>query len=155
MINKEFLDQYIDIKKEISEIRFKVKKLEYQIDQIEEQGAVVDSVSGGEGGTRHFKIEGFPYPEYRKKKNLLYQRLFNLQILEKELLEKTNEIETFIASIEDSRVRRIINLRFIEDLSWRCVAQKLGGGNTEECVKKTFYRFMEIKNESCPKCPKK
>lgn len=35
-----------------------------------------------------------------------------LQLLQDDLLEKTNDVEEFIASLDDSRMRRIINFRF-------------------------------------------
>jgi len=63
--------------------------------------------------------------------------------LELELTETLNQVEEFIAGVEDSRIRRIITLRFIENLSWNKVADRIGGGNTEDSVKKMFYRFME------------
>ena len=66
-----------------------------------------------------------------------------LEILEFDLLQKTNEVEGFIASIDDSRMRRIINLRFIENLSWNKVADHIGGGNTEDSIRMAFNRFME------------
>ena len=101
------------------------------------------SVSGGNGGNQHFKIEGIPLPEYRHKKTLLYSRKTTLEILENELLEKTNEVEEFIANIKDSRIRRIINLRFLENQSWNKVADQIGGNNTEDSVRKAFDRFMK------------
>ena len=60
-----------------------------------------------------------------------------------ELLETLNQVEEFIASVDDSRMRRIITLRFIDNLSWNKVADRIGGNNTEDSVKKAFYRFME------------
>ena len=141
-ISKEVLIQYSDLQKECKEVREKIEKLERQIAKIEADGAVVDKVRGGLGGLQSFKIEGFPYPEYSRKKTLLYARKATLSELEMELLETLNEVEEFIASISDSHIRRIINLRVIDGLSWNEVARKIGG-NTEDSVKKAFYRFME------------
>ena len=143
MVTKEILNQYIDLKKEIEETREKIEKNKKQIEKIENDGNVADSVSGGEGGIKHFKVEGFPYPEYSRKKTLLYARQTTLTNLEIELMETINQIELFISSVDDSLMRRIINLRFIEKLSWNKVADRIGGGNTEDSIKKTFYRFME------------
>ena len=112
MVNKDILNQYLDLREEVKEVRNKIEKLEKYIEKIEQEGTVIDSVSGGNGGNQHFKIEGIPLPEYRHKKTLLYSRKTTLEILENELLEKTNEVEEFIANIKDSRIRRIINLRF-------------------------------------------
>lgn len=143
MISKEILTQYSDLQEEAKEVRERIFQTEKQIAKIEEQGNVIDTVSGGNGGIQHFKIEGFPYPEYSRKKSLLYARKSILANLELELLETLNQVEEFIASVEDSRMRRIITLRFIDNLSWNRVADHIGGGNTEDSVKKSFYRFME------------
>lgn len=143
MVTKEVLSQYIDLQEEVKEVQQKIRKLETEIAKIEADGNVVDSVSGGNGGNQHFRIEGFPYPEYSRKRTLLYSRKATLQLLEDDLIEKNNEVEEFIASVKDSRIRRIINLRFIEKLSWNKVADRIGGGNTEDSVRKAFDRFME------------
>lgn len=142
MVSKEILIQYSDLQQECKEVREKIEKLERQIAKIEADGVVVDKVRGGLGGLQSFKIEGFPYPEYSRKKTLLYARKATLSELEMELLETLNEVEEFIASISDSHIRRIVNLRVIDGLSWSEVARKIGG-NTEDSVKKAFYRFME------------
>lgn len=135
--------QYSDLQQECKEVREKIEKLERQIEKIESDGAVVDKVRGGDGGLQSFKIEGFPYPEYSRKKTLLYARKATLSELEMELLETLNEVEEFIASISDSHIRRIVNLRVVDNLSWNKVADRIGGGNTEGSVKMAFQRFME------------
>lgn len=143
MISKEILIQYSDLQEEVKEVRERIERTERQIAKIEEDGNVIDTVSGGCGGIQHFKIEGFPYPEYSRKKTLLYARKATLASLELELMEMLNQVEEFIASVDDSRMRRIITLRFIDNLSWNKVADRIGGNNTEDSVKKAFYRFME------------
>lgn len=141
-MDKRILVQYADLQQEVIEIREKVEKLEQQIDKIESEGAVIDKVMGGEGGLQPFKVEGFPYPEYSRKKTLLYARKATLSELELELLKILNEVESFISSINDSHIRRIVNLRVVEGLSWRKVADRIGG-NTEDSVRMTFERFMK------------
>ena len=64
MISKQDLIQYSDLKKEVVEVRNKIKKLEQDILKIESGETVIDSVTGGNGGYQHFKIEGVPIPEY-------------------------------------------------------------------------------------------
>ena len=143
MVTKEVLSQYSDLQEEVKEVRLKIERLEKDISKIEAGEMVIDSVSGGDGGKQHFKIEGIPIPEYSRKKTLLYARKATLQLLEDDLLEKTNEVEEFIASVDDSRIRRIINLRFLENQSWNKVADQIGGNNTEDSVRKAFDRFMK------------
>ena len=141
-VSKEILIQYSDLQQECKEVREKIEKLERQIEKIESDGAVVDKVRGGDGGLQSFKIEGFPYPEYSRKKTLLYARKATLSELEMELLETLNDVEIFITSIKDSHIRRIVNLRVVDGLSWNEVARRIGG-NTEDSVRKAFERFME------------
>ena len=145
MISKEILIQYSDLQEEVKEVRERIDKTEKQIAKIEDEGNVVDSVCGGNGGIQHFKIEGFPYPEYNRKKTLLYARKATLASLEMELMETLNQVEEFIASVEDSRMRRIITLRFNDNLSWFKVAERLGGKSTADSVRMEFNRFMEKK----------
>lgn len=59
-------------------------------------------------------------------------------------------LERYIAEIPDSLTRQIFQLRFISGLTWVQIALKVGGGNTEEGVRKRVYRY--IKQES--KCDK-
>ena len=145
MISKEILIQYSDSQEEVKEVRERIDKTEKQIAKIEDDGNVIDSVCGGNGGIQHFKIEGFPYPEYSRKKTLLYARKATLASLEMELMETLNQVEEFIASVEDSRMRRIITLRFNDNLSWFKVAERLGGKSTADSVRMEFNRFMEKK----------
>lgn len=142
MVSKEILSQYSSLRQEIEELRQKIKKNERQIQQIEQDGRVCDKVKGGEGGIQSFKIEGFPHPQYEHQKTLLYSRRATLASLETRLAEMLNEIEKFIESINDSRMRRIINMRIIDNLSWNQIADKIGGGNTEDSVRKAFSRFI-------------
>lgn len=143
MASKKILVQYADLQQECKEVREKIEKLEKQIDKIESEGNVIDKVTGGLGGLQSFKIEGFPYPEYSRKKTLLYARKATLSELEMELLETLNEVEEFIASVKDSHIRRIISLRVVDGLSWNKVADRIGGGNTEGSVKMVFQRYMQ------------
>lgn len=51
-------------------------------------------------------------------------------------------LERYISGISDSLTRQIFTLRFVDGLSWRQVAFSVGGGNSEDSVKKTVYRHI-------------
>jgi hypothetical protein len=53
-----------------------------------------------------------------------------------------NRLTRYINGIEDSHVRQILSLRYINGLSWQKVAFTIGG-NTADSVKKAAYRFLE------------
>lgn len=157
MVTKEILVQYSDLVEEVKEVKKKIDfletripKIQERINEIESGELVKDKVRGGIGGLQSFTIEGTPVKEYEERKTelmskklILNKRKSNLEELEFELLQKTNEVEEFIASLDDSRMRRIINLRFIENMTWNEVADNIGGGNTEGSIKMAFQRFME------------
>ena len=79
--------------------------------------------------------------------------------LENRIIAKRDEIQRLrdeavacIESIQDSLTRQIIYYRCVSLMSWRRVAYEVGGNNTEESVKKIYYRFFG-KQKSCPECP--
>lgn len=141
-MTKDVLVQYSDLVEEVKDLRKRIQKLSDQINKIEQDGCVKDSVKGGYGGVQTYRIEGFPYPEYSRKKTALYLYKAQLENAEFELLELTNKVEEYIQSIDNSRIRRIIRYRFIDGLSWVQVAFKMGGRCTSESVRKELERFM-------------
>lgn len=157
MAQREIVNQYYDLKQELIAVKTKVASLMRQISDIENriyeirQGEIVkDKVKGGLGGIQTFTIEGFPTREYeqktkelQKKKILLENRQKVATELEIKIAEQIIEVEKFIASIKDSHTRRIVELRVVEGLSWREVADEIGGGNTENGVKKIYSRLFE------------
>lgn len=147
MVSKEVLSQYGDLLKEKEMVAKRINSLEKQIEKIVEEGSVKDSVKGGLGGTQHFVIEGFPNGEYALKERYLNERKSKLRNLERKIESALSDIDDFVSTIDDSRMRIIISLRFIDGLSWNQVADAIGGGNTEDSVRMAFNRFIET--ESC------
>lgn len=142
MVSKDVLKQYTDLQNEIQEINKRIADTERRLSVIESEGTVIDSVKGGMGGIQHFRIEGFPDAEYGSLKSKLRLRQTILKGKEAALADKLNEIELFLSQIEDSRMRRIIALRFIDGLTWEQVGRRMGGGNNADSVKQAFHRFM-------------
>lgn len=54
-----------------------------------------------------------------------------------------NRLTHYIAGVEDSLIRQILRLRYIDDLSWTAVAISIGGNNTAAGVKMKIYRFLK------------
>lgn len=144
-MTKEVLMQYNDLLKEVEEIRERIKTTEDQIQKLESEGLVVDKVRGGEGGNQNYRIEGFPYPEYNRKKTKLYLLRATLETAELDVLDKLTEVEKFIKELDDSYMRRIIRMRVVERMPWKRITAKLGYSTTEESVKMSYYRFMSEK----------
>lgn len=156
MVNKQVLKQYTSLKAEAEEVRRRISDLEEQTKRIEKGGLVVDKVMGGNGGNQPFRIEGFPYPEYSRKKTLLIARKHTLEMLEADIDNKLNEVHEFLSTIEDSITRRIVTYRVVDGLTWEEVAMRMGGSNNENNVKKTYQRYIDwYTKECCHTCPEK
>ena len=54
-----------------------------------------------------------------------------------------SQIREFVDNIDDEYIKSIVTYRFIEGMSWRQVAFKMGGGNTEDSVRKAYTRYFE------------
>ena len=67
----------------------------------------------------------------------------------KQCIHERNRLERYIADIPDSQVRQIFTYRFVDGMSWVQVAHRIGGGNTEDGVKKVCYRYLDKTKESC------
>lgn len=144
-MTKDILVQYTDLQEEIKDIRRRIEKTQDRIKKIQQEGTVIDSVTGTrpDGTFGHIRIEGFPFANYDRQQTQLYLYLAQMTNMEAELLELTNSVEGYINSIKDSRMRRIIQYRIIDGLSWYEVADKIGGKATSDSCRMYFERFLE------------
>lgn len=58
-------------------------------------------------------------------------------------IHERNRLERYIADIPDCLTRMIFTYRFINGLPWLQVSFCVGGGNTEDSVKKICYRYID------------
>lgn len=76
----------------------------------------------------------------RKRMLVVKERLIKRK---RELEEDIEEIERFIDTIEDSAIRQIIELRYIEGRKWRDISNELYGYPSEELARIKLKRFIE------------
>jgi hypothetical protein len=62
---------------------------------------------------------------------------------QQQCIYERNRLERYISSIPDSLTRQIFALRFINGLNWHQTAMHVGGGNTDESVRKRVYRYLQ------------
>lgn len=127
-MTKEDLKQYRHIQQEIHDLERRIAR-----------GQVVSDVVTGSSDnypyTQHpISICGVAMDDkiskqYRKKRD--------------RLKEKCLEIEEWLESVDDSLIRRVIRHRFIDGLSWRQIAYRVGGENTEDGVRMAIERYLE------------
>lgn len=135
------LKQYQFLKSEIDDLNKRIKKLK-------SESITQDVVSASKGSPSYAKhnitISGVQLSSSRKLKRL------EMMLTDKkaELTTKLIDIEMQIQSIDDSLIRQIIRLKYIDGLKFWQVAQKIGGGNTEASVKMALNRYFK----SCYDC---
>jgi len=140
---KNALSQYNDLVREIEEVEQRICKTERDLQRIIDEGEVTDMVRGGEGGIQHFTITGFPNRDYVKMTTLLNTRKSILHALKSEIEQSINDVQEFINSLDNSHDRRIVTMRVIDKMSWRQIAQNIGGGNTADSVRMAYNRILE------------
>lgn len=146
---KILIEQLASVREEVEECRKRVQKIKQEIQRMNEDGFVVsDSVTCGRKGKKPLKtvkITGFPRPYYNQRVALLSQRIKTLAEKEQRLLEVIVNVEEEIEKIKDSRMRRILTMRYIDGLSWVQVAHRIGKKATADSCRKQVERFFEKK----------
>ena len=116
--------------------------LKVEIDDLTHRIRRIESALSG----RVSRIDGMPW--LGGQKDLVGDLVPELADL-KVKLEKSREramteclnLQDFIAEIDDSQIRQIFTLRYLDSLSWHQVAWKLGG-NTADSVRMVHNRYL-------------
>ena len=146
-MDREILKKYDALKDEQADIRKRIDKLEREMSHL--LGTIVsDTVMGTrEDGTYGpIKIKGIPFPEYDKRKELLQQRLDRYEAIDTELADMVSEIEAFISSVTDPRVRTILRLKYVDGFTWRQIGRRYGGKGPSwayRIVERFFNSFVD------------
>ena len=141
-MDKDILIQYNDMVEEVKDLRRRIRKLQDDIDKLE---PVKDSVKGTrrDGTIGSIMISGYPVPVYYRYKNQLEKREAALRKKEAELLELVNTVEEYITGINDSKMRRILRYRYIDNMSWTKIAFRMGKKYTADGCRMLHNRFFE------------
>ena len=145
-IEKNVLEQYSSIKKEIADIERMIAESNSKIKKFEKQ-VVSDTVTGTRPDltTGPIKITGIAQKQIDKENELNRNRIQKMKRFKKRLEKLVVEVEEYIQKIPESEIRRIARMRYIENLSWRRVAVHMGKGYTEDSCRIKMDRFLEKK----------
>lgn len=141
MVSRSVLTQYRDLRKELQEIRKRIVETNDELSKIESEGAVRDSVKGGIGGVQTFRIEGFPTEEYSRRKSLLYSRIEQEKALEIRVDELILQVNEFISTINDSTVRRIMVMRYVDGMNFDEIGKRMG--YEQSSIRKKLNRYID------------
>ena len=127
-MTKERLSQLIWLKLEIEELSNRVRKIE---NALSGRTSRIDSMPWL-GGAKD--IVGDLIPELSTLTDKLLQS-------RKRAMEEFAVLQTFIDQIDDSQVRLIFTMRYLDGYSWHQVAWRLGG-NTADSVRMVHNRYL-------------
>ena len=93
------------------------------------------------------KITGLPHASGVSDKTALAVEIAYLKgVIESKIQQsyyEYNRLITYINSIEDSYIRQIMTLRYVNGLSWQQIAHHMGGGNTSDGVRMACNRYLK------------
>lgn len=89
------------------------------------------------------KIEGINEDDDKFENHIINLELKRVRKMQDANDLALSQIREFVDSINDEFIKAIVTYRFIEGMSWRQVAFRMGGGNTEDSVRKAYSRYFE------------
>ena len=130
-MNKKELSQLYSLNKEIEQEKKRLADLEAA-----EAGIAVN-------------IKGLPHIGIVSDKTAIAAEIADCKaVIEakvKASIAEYNRLNRYIATVNDSLMREILTLRFVEGLSWEDVAYNIGGKNTPDSVRMLCNRFLRKK----------
>ena len=139
---KHILSQYCNIRQEIKETLEEIERLEACKTEVL-QGVVKGSSHEFPYTAKTYMISGYDdytrgvvLNELQKKHTILAERNLELMRLETQVVE-------WINAIEDSYIRRIFRMRYLNNMTWVKIADQIGGGNTADTCRMAHNRFLK------------
>lgn len=133
--------------KELSQLYWLTREIEADQRRLEELERVARAPSSSQ-------LTGMPHAPSKNdsKVEKLAAEIVDLQAIiaarQIQCIHERTRLERWINEIPDSLTRQVFSYRFVTGLTWGEVAQRVGGGNTMEGVKKRCYRHLHGGSEA-------
>lgn len=144
-MEKSKLEQYTELISEVEDMKRRIKSTEMKLQQLCQE-TVADSVTLGKHGKRPLGrkvIRGTPSPIIARKRAALREYKAMLEEKEAEATEMIVDVQRYIGEIDDSRVRRILQYRYIDRMTWLQVAMRMGKHSTADSCRMAVERFFK------------
>lgn len=133
---KDKLNQLYDIRKEISEIKAEIK-------EIEKNGTGLAAIQESRHNPPYGKHDIIIETQTSTARDLISRYKSMLQERYNKLLKVKIEVEEYIEKMPTSRLRRIFELKYIKQYTWRKIAFIIGGNATEDSIKQEHSRYLK------------
>jgi hypothetical protein len=126
-------------KKELSQLYYLQREIRSDERRLEELEAAATSTTA--------KLSGSPGGGRISDKTAIGAEIADLKSIIRSKREMCiahyNKIMRYIATLDDSMIRQVITYRHVDMMKWRDIAQKIGGGNSEDGIRKAYTRYLE------------
>ena len=126
-------------RKELSQLFYLKKEIKQDSIRLME----LDKASAGSNTS----ITGLPHTAYISDKTVIAADIADLkkeiEIKMDMCITQYNHLMKYIDDVEDSYIRQILTFRHVNGYSWVQVAMRMGGGNTEDGVRKAYSRYLK------------
>ena len=127
-------------KKELSQLYYLNREIEEQKRRLEELRCEAESCTS--------RITGLPHaPKSFDRLSKYAAEIADLRGLieqkKKKCFYELNRLIRFIDAVEDSQMRMILSLRYINGLTWQQIAFSIGGYNSSDGIRKAHDRYLE------------
>lgn len=145
-MEKKDFERYQKLKMEQKRLNDRVEDLLSEREAIQSRIAI-DGVIASDleyPYTTHIsKVEGLESDLDKFENHIISLELRRVRRMQDQTDEALSEIRRIVDEIEDEFIKSIVTYRFINGLSWRQVAFRIGGGITEDGVRKAYTRFID------------
>lgn len=147
-MNKDILNQYTSLKREISDEQRRIDRLEDAIkSMVPKSQQAADKVSLGKRGKKSLgsvTIRGIgDQTTINRKRAILRNRKAKQELRLAKMEMLVCDMEDYINRINDSEVRRIMKFFYLDGMTWAQTAVAMGDGYTPEACKKKMQRGLK------------
>ena len=144
--DKKYFEKYQKLKLEQKRLNDRIESLLSERDDIRSR----ISIDGVVASDQQFpyiahiaKVEGIDGDDDKFDNHIINLELNRVRKMQDANDLALSQIRESVDNINDEFIKAIVTYRFIEGMSWRQVAFKMGGGNTEACVKMAYKRYID------------
>lgn len=131
-MTKDELKQLAALQREINLLQNHIEQMPVEYDW------VVGSDDEFPYGRQTIGLGGYSNERYKRIRTGLERK-------KQECLAKVDEMTTFINTVEDSLLRQLLIMRYIQRKKWQQIVAEMGYEYTEDQLRKKLERFLEKK----------
>lgn len=144
--DNKYFEKYQKLKLEQKRLNDRIESLLSERDDIRSR-ILIDGVVASDQQFPYIahiaKVEGIEGDDDKFDNHIINLELKRVRKMQDANDLALSQIREFIDNIDDEFIKAIVTYRFIDGLTWRQVAFKMGGGNTEACVKMAYRRYID------------